>query len=195
MRQLLCFGGKISERSRQKQVAESARSLVATCPSPRVSSFVCRESSSVYSRGMATMASMWPPLICNLKRNSVLAAHDLQFGRAWGCIMPVRCALALAPVRRREACTMATCGSCRPSACPTSASALERQRGEEPEDFQGMKQESWLHAHMRTDARLWASEWITAWRGGEGLGHTVSVTEPRDRASSSTSTGDAMPKK
>ena len=40
----------------------------------------------------------------------------------------------------------------------------------------------------------WASEWITAWRGGEGLGHTVSVTEPRDRASSSTSTGDAMPK-
>ena len=39
----------------------------------------------------------------------------------------------------------------------------------------------------------WASEWITAWRGGEGLGHTVSVTEPRDRASSSTSTGDTMP--
>ena len=59
----MCFGGKISERSRQKQVAESARSLVATCPSPRVSSFVCRESSSVYSRGMATMASMWPLLI------------------------------------------------------------------------------------------------------------------------------------
>ena len=50
-------------------------------------------------------------------------------------------------------------GSCRPSACPTSASALERQRkglwrpaGEEPEDFQGMKQESWLHAHMRCKA-------------------------------------------
>ena len=67
--------------------------------------------------------------------------------------MPVRCALALAPAAAGS--LHNGHGSCRPSACPTSASALgfcHGAAGEEPEDFQRMKQESWLHAHMRCKA-------------------------------------------
>ena len=44
-----------------------------------------------------------------------------------------------------------------------------------------MKQESWLHAHMRCKAGHLSG---SLRGGGEGLSHTVSVTEPRDRASS-----------
>ena len=55
-----------------KQAAESARS---SPPSPRVGSFICRESISEYTRGMATMATM-ATLIETSKKN--------EEGRRWG---------------------------------------------------------------------------------------------------------------
>ena len=45
-------------RENQRTSGESARSLP---PSPRLDSFICREPFSVYSRGMATMATMATP--------------------------------------------------------------------------------------------------------------------------------------